>query len=430
MAKITNKPVFFTSGEVKIEDGKLIWKTGFLFKVIDLVHLENIVAIRPEKGILNPRVSIFYLATEKLLLLTKVIKMKQDQIPLLLEALKATGKVPFFKDEKYVFTHNGKPSLQSVFDCKGDLVNKKDSKVLLYKDYCVPMDEYYCHKYEDIRFFNNSGSSVNFGFVHTATLKNVNAHNRDILKNELIKRGAKIELKTGKEFTGSLMLFKWLNPMNWFRKETLIITDDAFIFDIKKRRKAETIYLLHSEASTISVNGGKLKILGRQNINSSLKFSREARKAATSIILKDQAEYNNYEAACWFKLLGLIKLWRCKDKGHIHYSDKGLLIYPSKEHRKQPNMPEFYKVQLNDIRSIGVKSSFLNQNKLFIYMDTGNVRYNHGINGNQFSDVEMLGFNRITGAKKLQQFVTSKSSCDVMKKKEVKKLIKLHGFAK
>lgn len=441
MADIQNNSNTTSVGNFKILDGKtLVYKSRFFlfFKTKHSVALDKIVGIIPQKGLFSTYLKIYDITPEddafpNMVKDEKAI-VKPDQIPAVLKMLKDTGKVPFFEEEKYIFTPDGKPHLDSVLELKGDIVGKKHDILVLYKERAVPLlhDNIFedTYKYEeDIRYFNNSGSSVNFGYKNNCAVRDVNKEQREVLKAQLIKRGAKIEVKPGEEFKGSLLFLKWLNPLNWSRKETLIFTDDALIFNIKTARKAETIYLPFSDVSTVVVKDGNLDIKGRQNITGKLKFSKKVCKKLSAIMLKDTEGYNN-TVESRFKLLGIIPLWRRKGNGHIQYSDNGLLIYPSNEDRKahdmlnpKEKMPEFYKIAPNLVSGVATKGSLFNKKVLVLGLNTNNVRSEDSINGDQFSDGTILVFKKVSGGKDLKELLTSKYNRPVIKKKTVKKIL-------
>jgi hypothetical protein len=138
---------------------------------------------------------------------------------------------------------------------------------------------------EDVAFYDSDGflnNTIEFGYADQITFKGISKANAKLLKEHFIRNGAKI----GKEglsfkslpFTSLKDIFR---PMKWFMRETLILTDEALIFNTKKLYTNKTTYIPYNKISYGYFAGHlskKIFILGEQNIFSKYTFSRKCAK--------------------------------------------------------------------------------------------------------------------------------------------------------
>ena len=144
---------------------------------------------------------------------------------------------------------------------------------------------------EDVAFYDSSGvfnNTIEFGYTDQITFKGISKPNAKLLKEHFIKNGAKI----GKEglsfkslpFSSLADIFR---PLKWFMRETLILTDEALIFNTRKLYTNKTTYLPYNKVSICYFTGHLSKqifILGEQNVISKYSFSRKCVKLVQSSI--------------------------------------------------------------------------------------------------------------------------------------------------
>lgn len=153
---------------------------------------------------------------------------------------------------------------------------------------------------KDIVFFDTSGlfsKHVNFGYRDQVFIKGISKKETSEIRNHFIANGSKIgyegNLVKSLPFTNIIDIFK---PLKWFLRETLILTDEAVIFNKKKLTSSKTTYLPYDKISVGYIEGRitrKFYILGEQNILPNYSFSKKKTKQLVEKLKNKQLEVEN-----------------------------------------------------------------------------------------------------------------------------------------
>ena len=428
MTKITNKPLFFLSGDVKLVDGKLTWKQGWLSLIgggKNEVEIASLKVLKVSKGVLNPHITLGgkkpghdspfpdydFLFT---------IKLPKSQVSALIQLIRETvPNAPVFSgDLEKVMCGKGIYKPQALFAAEPAYLPDCES-VWCYNDRAIVADENGTSPvyYKDIRFFNQSKEGVLFGYQKKYSVKKLRGDAAKALKEVLISHGAELHgTMEGETYKGSKGLCFWK------RNEELVVGKDGVSFSYSKGKKSDSLYLPYKDIVAVG-KGSKLTIFGKQNIISETSFSSEARKAIAARVAEHAQGYAKKYVKSYFKLLGLIPLWSRPSYGQIGYSEKGVVIILRKKDRKEGKLPPVISAPMENVHAYHRKGK-----NFVIVVSSGNVRE---FNEEQLQGhVHYIGFSKMSGAGDLLSTIknNAKKLFESTSKDDVKKAFKNYKF--
>ncbi|MGM9822583.1 MAG: hypothetical protein ACI30D_08360 [Muribaculaceae bacterium] len=423
----TNGNIAFKAGDVELREGRLCYK-GYSIAV------DDIAVMSPYNTMLSSGVRIMgSTILERSLIKDSVyqfeIKIAQNEIPALFKAVKECGTAPMFSDKLKLVVGGDVILRPKDIDTLATKDLPKDCSVWCYDEFVIISglsDLKDRAEIKDIRFFKTEGKKVRFGYEHQYTINKLSKEAISALKEELIKLGAPIgaEIKDGTKYNGSK---PWFGLKFWVRDETLTIAPKILVFNYSKGSKSDSIFLPIADVTSVLNKGSKLYILGKQNIISKSNFGSKVRKNLKAQFAEASKGYTGKSMFSRFKLLGIIPLWERSKKGRIDYSDKGLLISPSKvdlEHDEQKDNPRLATCMKIDMEN--VMGYYRKGKKFFIVVNTGNIRYDDPDQLKGYSS--WLAFEKMTGAKELASKLEKSAQHLSISKSELKNWAKKYKF--
>ena len=338
-------------GSYSIEQNSISWKYGFFKKTQGSVSTEKIIAVIPYKKNFLSRHKVKILSGENQIS-TVDIKMSKSLVTQLIESLKTNGIATLYSDR-----------LKGVLSVKNGLSNdikagkyhkvKKDKFLYCYDNFTLFVNnednDNHIIKHENVVFFKNYKNGfkqeVYFGSNSSsqATVKLASKEDVEFLKGLILTQNDIINFSEGgdiKERKHKFSLADIIHPSRWRTKERVILRESGILFEQKKGKKIDTIYLPYEEINSHSMKNniltGKLVIYGSQNIVAKRRFS----KATISELRKIFKDLNKKtikgsKSMCYYCFLGIIPVLRRPSKGKIVYNDEGISIKPSKDFKKR-----------------------------------------------------------------------------------------------
>lgn len=435
MSTSPNTAADFSAGNVKIADGNLIYKTGFLF--FSHTHscpIDAIGSIRARKtwwGFGSPEVIIREFnvtGEESTYSLKHTFKISGNKFDALYKAIAAQGTAPVFSQALQLVVCGDKVlSPSQIPGAAKELLGKNDS-VWIYNDRVITDNKRYPSNdlaIPYIHFLKQDGKLTNWGYKARSYAEGLSKKAFTTFKEAIRKLGAPIGGDPGKTYEGKK---GWFGLKFWQRKESLTVGKEGVTFEYRKGKKNESIYLPYVDMASIG-KGKKLNIYGAQNIISKCNFPSEAREAVRKNFKSDFTDFTGEVMKSRFMLLGLIKLWARPKHGSIEYSNTGLLIHPSEAELKADRKNKSLLIAPDmKIEMENVDGYYRKGRKLIIVVNSGNVReWNKDQNEGYFN---ILYFQKQCGAGALASTLSDKcpNTFGAYTRGELKKMLKNHKF--
>lgn len=137
-------------------------------------------------------------------------------------------------------------------------------------------------KITDVAFYcKNRGVKdidIYFGYQDQIDIDGISSKIATALEAHCKKHGAKIGEEQMNVFKPSFSIMKYLNPVNWFRKEQIVLNDHAIIYYCKGLLSTDCTYLPYEDVKVARFGWGFLgksvNLFGIQNVLSYRKYSR------------------------------------------------------------------------------------------------------------------------------------------------------------
>lgn len=176
-------------------------------------------------------------------------------------------------------------------------------------------------KISDVAFFCKRKGVMNmniyFGYYDQIDMDGLTPQDVVHLEQHCRNHKAKIANVELHSFEPKTSLFSWLNPLNWFRKERIALTDEAIIYYKKSLLSTDCTYLPYEDVKVARFgwkplanlfNRCHIVLFGKQNIITNFSYS----KSECADIIKqeldarglEQKKYKIRRSWPWFKCLG------------------------------------------------------------------------------------------------------------------------------
>lgn len=340
-------------GKYQIERDKISWTTGFFRKKKGEIGTEKIIAVLPyKKGFFRAHRVKIYSGENQIHEVD--FKINKNLASHLIKSLKVNAVSTLYSSR-----------LKRVLSVKNNIANdiekgnyhkiKSEQLLYCYDTFTLFVDtekeetERHIIKYDEVVFFRNnkngSKQEVYFGSNSNAqaTLKLASKNDVEYLKDLIMSQNSIINFSEGenvKEYEHTFSLVDIFHPSRWNTKERVIMRESGILFEQKKGKKIDTIYLPYDEINSHSMKNniltGRLVVYGSQNIIAKRRFP----KSVISQLQKDFKERNMKAikgSTCmnYFCLCGIIPIFKRKNRGKIVYNDEGISIKPSKDFKKR-----------------------------------------------------------------------------------------------
>lgn len=396
-------------GKYIIQPDQISWKYGFFKKKKGSLKTEKIIAILPyRKSIFTHKVKI--LSGESRITDTD-IKMSKKNVEEMIKMLKQNGSCTLYSDRLKMIISSNDSLAKDIQDGKYHKVKGKDNILFCYDDFSIVANGFTDNsssvKHDEVIFFKNYKSGgkqmVYYGSNSSGQVefKIPTKEQLESFKNYLLSKNEIINFEAGgdfKEYGHSFSIADIVHPERWRTKERLILREGGLLFEQKKGKKVDTIYLPYDEINSHSMKNniltGSLVIYGKQNVIAKRRFSKKVIKQLKNEFKNVQMEKIKGATCkryyCW---LGLIPIWPRNSFGVITYNGEGINIKPSKDFKKR-HKGENVKLQLkyDEIRISVEKYRFLSPRRnLYIDYGSGNIRQDQS---NKSHDFKFKGFNK------------------------------------
>lgn len=422
---IKNSRFFFFKGNVKYEDGYLIWKDGMFSET--RIKVSEISAVAPVKGgwmsrpclyLFNGKSDMFHTCEHQLKF---PIGANEDQLKTILDFLRQNN-AKIYSDELRCVTLNEDEDRADFFIPERASFIKRPTSLWEYDDYVdllwyhnsVWNDHAYRFDKEDIRniiFFADKGKELYFGGRKSPrpTIKHPKRHFINKIQDLLVERNAKIAEFNGEEFSPTFNFRNWLKSLlKLDRKESLVIGEDAIQFHYKKGKKEDYNYLpledIYSYNVKLGLFRGSFRINGIVNIEPKLKYKKSTLRELRSLLRERVKVEISHEAnRQMFNFMGMPIFPRRKKYGALALVKEDYLLYLPEKKRRKKGDGKYIKVDFDDIYGYYFKRPWL-----LSWKRNGIIFASSNIRDDQGDEHEVIILNGYNHTRRIREILSEK----------------------